>query len=205
MNTITIKRPDDWHLHLRDGDVLPDLVKHTARQFSRALIMPNLKPPVTTVSQALSYQDRIHQAAKEVGYPEFYAFMTLYLTDMTSPSEIVKAKENGIIGVKLYPELADCAVPQIVAVSFVTLFEYKLIPELIEENPSRLDFGVNASLLIIATRYDELLVALETYIETTAREILVVSTIDSTTGPVCNPALYVGPTNVQFDPVNKYN
>ena len=103
MNTITIKRPDDWHLHLRDGDVLPDLVKHTARQFSRALIMPNLKPPVTTVSQALSYQDRIHQAAKEVGYPEFYAFMTLYLTDMTSPSEIVKAKENGIIGVKLYP------------------------------------------------------------------------------------------------------
>ena len=56
MNKLTITRPDDWHLHLRDGDVLPDLVKHTARQFRRALVMPNLRPPITTVEQALSYQ-----------------------------------------------------------------------------------------------------------------------------------------------------
>ena len=103
MNKLTITRPDDWHLHLRDGDVLPDLVKHTARQFRRALVMPNLRPPITTVEQALSYQERIHQAAKQVGFDAFEAYMTLYLTDMTLPSEIRKAKEHGIIGVKLYP------------------------------------------------------------------------------------------------------
>jgi dihydroorotase len=103
MNKITITRPDDWHLHLRDGDVLPDLVKHTAQQFSRALIMPNLRPPVTKVAQAKSYQTRIHEAAQVAGYPQFQALMTLYLTDKTLPSEIENAKENGIVGVKLYP------------------------------------------------------------------------------------------------------
>ncbi|BDW12098.1 dihydroorotase [Polynucleobacter sp. SHI8] len=103
MNKLTFTRPDDWHLHLRDGDVLPDLVAHTARQFSRALVMPNLRPPVTQVAQALSYQSRIQEAASSAGYPEFQALMTLYLTDMTLPSEIEKAKEAGIIGVKLYP------------------------------------------------------------------------------------------------------
>jgi dihydroorotase len=76
MNKITITRPDDWHLHLRDGDVLPDLVKHTALQFNRALIMPNLRPPVTTVAQAKSYQKRIHEAAHFAGYPQFQALMT---------------------------------------------------------------------------------------------------------------------------------
>ena len=103
MNKITITRPDDWHLHLRDGDVLPDLVAHTARQFNRALVMPNLRPPVTQVAQALSYRSRIQEAAQRAGYPEFQALMTLYLTDMTLPSEIEKAKEAGIMGVKLYP------------------------------------------------------------------------------------------------------
>jgi len=103
MNKITITRPDDWHLHLRDGEVLPDLVAHTARQFTRALVMPNLRPPVTQVSQALSYRSRIQEAALSAGYPDFQALMTLYLTDMTLPSEIEKAKEAGIMGVKLYP------------------------------------------------------------------------------------------------------
>jgi len=103
MNKITITRPDDWHLHLRDGEVLPDLVAHTARQFTRALVMPNLRPPVTQVAQALSYRSRIQEAALSAGYPEFQPLMTLYLTDMTLPSEIEKAKEAGIIGVKLYP------------------------------------------------------------------------------------------------------
>ncbi len=103
MNKLTITRPDDWHLHLRDGEALPDLVAHTARQFSRALVMPNLRPPVTQVAQALNYRSRIQEAATRVGYPEFQALMTLYLTDITLPSEIEKAKEAGIIGVKLYP------------------------------------------------------------------------------------------------------
>ena len=103
MNKLTITRPDDWHLHLRDGDVLPDLVSHTARQFSRALVMPNLKPPVTTVEQATQYQHRIKEAAQQAGYPDFVPLMTLYLTDKTAPSEIDLAVEQGLVGVKLYP------------------------------------------------------------------------------------------------------
>jgi len=103
MNKLTLTRPDDWHLHLRDGEVLPDLVSHTARQFSRALVMPNLKPPVTTVQQAKQYQQRINDAAKEAGYANFLPLMTLYLTDKTLPSEIDLAVEHGLVGVKLYP------------------------------------------------------------------------------------------------------
>jgi dihydroorotase len=100
---ITFTRPDDWHLHLRDGEVLPELVGHTGRQFSRALVMPNLKPPITTVSQAKAYQQRILDAAKWVGTPRFQPLMTLYLTDNTPASEIEMAVESGIVGVKLYP------------------------------------------------------------------------------------------------------
>jgi dihydroorotase len=103
MNKLTITCPDDWHLHLRDGEVLPDLVSHTARQFSRALVMPNLKPPVTTVEQATQYQHRIKEAAQQAGYPDFVPLMTLYLTDKTAPSEIDLAVEQGLVGVKLYP------------------------------------------------------------------------------------------------------
>jgi dihydroorotase len=103
MNKITITRPDDWHLHLRDGDVLADVVKHTARQFSRGVVMPNLRPPVTTVVQAQAYESRILEAAKIAGYPNFHPLMTLYLTDNTQASEIEKAKDSGIVGVKLYP------------------------------------------------------------------------------------------------------
>lgn len=102
---LTITQPDDWHLHLRDGVVLKDVLGHTSRQFGRAIIMPNLRPPITTVELALQYQARILQAIKEL--PEnsqsFVPLMTLYLTDNTKASEIDKAKEAGIVALKLYP------------------------------------------------------------------------------------------------------
>ena len=99
---ITITRPDDWHLHLRDGEALAAVLPHTARQFGRAIVMPNLKPPVTTVDQAGAYRDRI-LAALPAGMA-FEPLMTLYLTDATAPDEIVRARASGIVhGVKLYP------------------------------------------------------------------------------------------------------
>ncbi|MBE9607955.1 dihydroorotase [Chitinilyticum piscinae] len=102
MQTLTLTRPDDWHLHVRDGEFLQSVVPHTAREFGRAIIMPNLRPPVTTVEQAAAYRERI-LAAVPAGL-SFEPLMTLYLTDNTSPDEIVKAKESGFIhGVKLYP------------------------------------------------------------------------------------------------------
>ena len=101
-NSITIIRPDDWHLHLRDGATLASVLPHTARQFARAIIMPNLKPPVTTTEQALAYRDRI-LAALPAG-ASFEPLMTLYLTDNTAPEEILRAKASGVIhAVKLYP------------------------------------------------------------------------------------------------------
>ena len=101
-NSITITRPDDWHLHLRDGATLASVLPHTARQFARAIIMPNLKPPVTTTEQALAYRDRI-LAALPAG-ASFEPLMTLYLTDNTAPDEILRAKASGVIhAVKLYP------------------------------------------------------------------------------------------------------
>lgn len=99
--TLTFTRPDDWHLHVRDGAALSSVVPHTAAQFGRAIIMPNLKPPVTTAAQALAYKERILQAV-----PEGVAFeplMTLYLTDATPPEEIARAHEAGIHALKLYP------------------------------------------------------------------------------------------------------
>ena len=101
MNTITLTRPDDWHLHVRDGDVLATVVPHTARQFGRAIIMPNLKPPVTTAAQALAYRDRILAAVPQ-GL-SFQPLMTLYLTDNLAPEEIVRAKAAGVVAAKLYP------------------------------------------------------------------------------------------------------
>ena len=101
-NTLTITRPDDWHLHLRDGSVLADVLPHTAAQFARAIVMPNLKPPVTTTAMASAYRDRI-LAAVPKGMT-FEPLMVLYLTDNTQPNEIRKAVESGFIhGVKLYP------------------------------------------------------------------------------------------------------
>jgi dihydroorotase len=101
-NTLTITRPDDWHLHLRDGSVLADVLPHTAAQFARAIVMPNLKPPVTTNAMASAYRDRI-LAALPNGMT-FQPLMVLYLTDNTQPDEIRKAVESGFVhGVKLYP------------------------------------------------------------------------------------------------------
>jgi len=99
---LTLKRPDDWHLHLRDGAAMASVLPHTARQFARAVVMPNLKPPITTTELALAYRGRILDALP-AGL-DFEPLMTLYLTDHTSPEEIAKAKASGfIIGVKLYP------------------------------------------------------------------------------------------------------
>ncbi|MBM3354994.1 MAG: dihydroorotase, partial [Betaproteobacteria bacterium] len=102
MDRLTIRQPDDWHLHLRDGPALAAVVADTARQFGRAIVMPNLKPPVTTVEQALRYRDRI-LAALPAG-SAFRPLMTLYLTDDTPAEEISRAGLSGRVhGVKLYP------------------------------------------------------------------------------------------------------
>jgi dihydroorotase len=100
-DTITLTRPDDWHLHVRDGAPLHTVVPHTAAQFGRAIIMPNLKPPVTTVAQAQAYRERI-LAAVPAGL-SFQPLMTLYLTDNLPPDEIARAKEAGVVALKLYP------------------------------------------------------------------------------------------------------
>ena len=100
-HTLQITRPDDWHLHVRDGDALHTVVPHTAAQFGRAIIMPNLRPPVTTTEAALAYQARI-QAAVPKGV-QFEPLMTLYLTDNLPADEIARAKDAGIVAAKLYP------------------------------------------------------------------------------------------------------
>ncbi|HEU4851870.1 MAG TPA: dihydroorotase [Telluria sp.] len=100
--SLTITRPDDWHLHLRDGAAMAAVLPHTARQFGRAIVMPNLKPPVTTTAMALAYRERI-MAALPAGMT-FEPLMTLYLTDNTPPDEIRRAADSGFIhAVKLYP------------------------------------------------------------------------------------------------------
>ncbi|MBF8222144.1 dihydroorotase [Halomonas sp. 328] len=102
MNEITLTQPDDWHLHVRDDEVLDLVVPYSARQFGRAIIMPNLKPPVTTTEQALAYRQRILAAVPEG--VSFEPLMTLYLTDNTIPEEIERAVASGLVhGVKLYP------------------------------------------------------------------------------------------------------
>jgi dihydroorotase len=100
---IELIQPDDWHLHIRDGEVMKDVLADTARQFARAIIMPNLKPPVTTVDLAKAYQARIESNLKSLGIGSFTPLMTLYLTDNTSADEVRKAKAEGIVGFKLYP------------------------------------------------------------------------------------------------------
>jgi dihydroorotase len=102
MDNLTLRRPDDWHLHLRDGAALQSVVSHTAAQFARAIVMPNLKPPVTTTAMATAYRDRI-LAALPAG-AAFEPLMTLYLTDRTDPAEMAVAKASGMVhGCKLYP------------------------------------------------------------------------------------------------------
>ena len=87
-DTITIRRPDDWHVHLRDGAMLARVAPYTARQFARAIIMPNLAPPVTSVDQAAAYRDRIIAAAG----PDFTPLMTAYLTDESDPDELARGE-----------------------------------------------------------------------------------------------------------------
>ena len=100
---IQLIQPDDWHLHIRDGEVMKDVLADTARQFARAIIMPNLKPPVTTVELANAYRARIEGQLKALGINNFTPLMTLYLTDNTSADEVRKAKAAGITAFKLYP------------------------------------------------------------------------------------------------------
>ncbi|MEL6442228.1 MAG: dihydroorotase [Cyanobacteria bacterium J06621_8] len=102
MQNLTLTRPDDWHLHLRDCEALKAVLPHTVRQFARAIVMPNLKPPVRTVADAAAYRDRI-MAAIPTG-KQFEPLMTLYLTENTSPAEIIAAKASQFIkAVKCYP------------------------------------------------------------------------------------------------------
>src|SRR5690625_1483672 len=109
VSTLTLVQPDDWHLHVRDGAMLQSVIADTARQFGRAIIMPNLLPPVTTTEMAGQYRLRIFEALRRsVGMQSpllaFQPLMTLYLTDNTPPQEIQRAKESGFVhGVKLYP------------------------------------------------------------------------------------------------------
>ncbi|MCY4153382.1 MAG: dihydroorotase [Aestuariivita sp.] len=100
--TLSIRRPDDWHLHLRDGAILSAVLPETARHFARAIIMPNLDPPILTGEQAVAYRERIRAALAKGS--DFEPLMTLYLTENTDPNEVARAKRNGeIFALKLYP------------------------------------------------------------------------------------------------------
>ena len=101
MSHLTIQTPDDWHLHFRDGDMLLETVPATARQFARAIVMPNLVPPVTTAEMAVAYRERI-LAARPAG-SDFQPLLTLFLTDKTSRQQIIEAKAAGVVAAKLYP------------------------------------------------------------------------------------------------------
>ena len=102
LDRLTIRRPDDWHVHLRDGDMLRTVVGHTARQFARAIVMPNLSPPVTDAASAAAYRERILAALPEGA--DFTPLMTCYLTDATDPDEVARGFEQGVFtAAKLYP------------------------------------------------------------------------------------------------------
>lgn len=98
---LVITQPDDWHLHVRDGEGLKSVVPHTAAAFGRAIIMPNLVPPITTAAAAIEYRKRVF-AAVPPG-TSFEPLMTLYLTDNTQPGEVLEAKKAGVVAFKLYP------------------------------------------------------------------------------------------------------
>jgi dihydroorotase len=99
--TLTLTRPDDWHVHLRDGAAMRSVLAYTAAQFARAIVMPNLKPPVTTPAQAQAYRQRIEAALPEGA--RFTPLMTMYLTDHTAPEALAGAREAGVVALKLYP------------------------------------------------------------------------------------------------------
>ena len=96
-DTLTLTRPDDWHVHLRDGAAMAAVLPHTARQFARAIVMPNLQPPVTTAAAALAYRERI-LAALPAGL-DFMPLMTLYLTDRLAADEVPRATDAGVVAV----------------------------------------------------------------------------------------------------------
>lgn len=129
MKSITITKPDDWHLHFRDHVLLNETVPATARCFQRAIVMPNLVPPITNAKMALAYRERILDASPE---QSFEPLMTLYLTDNTSVEDIVEAHDSGVIAVKLYPAGAttnsDTAVETIAALApvFEKMSELKM-------------------------------------------------------------------------------
>lgn len=101
-SSITLRRPDDWHVHLRDGPMLQACAVHTARQFARAIIMPNLVPPVTRIAEAAAYRERIRRAVP-AGLT-FEPLMTCYLTDDADPVELANGKQQGVwVAAKLYP------------------------------------------------------------------------------------------------------
>lgn len=135
MQQLTLVRPDDWHVHFRDGNALKGTVPHHARRFERAIVMPNLQPPVTTVAEARAYRQRIADAVPAGA--DFTPLMTLYLTQRTTPEEIAQAKESGLIyGVKLYPAGAttnsDAGVTDIFAlVSTLQMMARQRLPLLI--------------------------------------------------------------------------
>ena len=102
--SLSIRTPDDWHVHLRDGEMLQAVVNHTARQFARAIVMPNLKPPITSVEQARAYRDRIHQALSPGIRDRFTPLMTAYLTEAIAPQELERGFAEGVFtAAKLYP------------------------------------------------------------------------------------------------------
>ena len=173
MKTLTITRPDDWHIHVRNGAILKTVLPHTARQFARAIIMPNLKPPVTTVAEALVYQQEILQAVP-AGI-DFTPLMTLYLTAATKISEIKKAAESDhVYAFKLYPAGAttnsDSGVADIHAIyPLLAEFEKLDIPLLIHGETTDTDCDifdrervfVDTSLTDIATNFPNLRIVLE--------------------------------------------
>ncbi len=102
--SLTLVRPDDWHVHLRDGTAMASVLPYTTRQFGRAIAMPNLRPPITTAAQAVAYRQRIKAAAPATPDGQrFEPLMVLYLTDNTTPDEIQRAKDAGVVALKLYP------------------------------------------------------------------------------------------------------
>jgi dihydroorotase len=103
LSSLSMVKPDDWHLHIRDGVVLKDVLSHTVKQFARAVIMPNLQPPITTVALAQAYRGRIETQLQQLMPARFTPLMTLYLTDNTPGAEVQKAQDAGIVGIKLYP------------------------------------------------------------------------------------------------------
>ncbi len=195
--SLTLTRPDDWHVHLRDGAGLQAVVNDTARQFARAIVMPNLKPPVTTLAEAMAYRDQILAALPAAS--TFTPLMTLYLTEATLPLEIERASRSGLIhGVKYYPagvtthseagvrDLANCS-------EALRAMEDLGVPLLIhgEVNDPRVDIFdrervfIERHLIPLVQRYPRLKVVLEHI--TTASAVKFVLTADDNVAATITP------------------